>query len=183
MYCSRECAVRGIDWGARPQSLYNPNMHSNEKILCACGCGTEIPKYDKRGRPRKYASGHTMVGKKRNVTWGKKIAESRKRNGSLTGEKHWNWKGGISDEMKALRKTPKYDEWRFAVYKRDHYTCQYCKKHCASNDIIAHHLEDFRYHKELRYDVNNGVTLCRGCHLNVHRGVLSLSNNFMAYTI
>ncbi len=40
----------------------NPNNRKygepNSKIKCNCGCNIEICKYDKKGRPRKYAIGH-----------------------------------------------------------------------------------------------------------------------------
>ncbi len=35
-----------------------------EKVLCACGCGKLRPKYDKRGRLRKYIHGHFNNGRK-----------------------------------------------------------------------------------------------------------------------
>lgn len=31
---------------------------SNSEINCACGCGTRFEKFDSKGRPRKYISGH-----------------------------------------------------------------------------------------------------------------------------
>ena len=40
-------------------SLQKPN-EQNVLILCSCGCGQLLPKYDSSGRPRKYVSGHNM---------------------------------------------------------------------------------------------------------------------------
>lgn len=34
-----------------------------EKILCACGCGTELDKYDRSGRERRYINYHGKKGK------------------------------------------------------------------------------------------------------------------------
>jgi len=31
-----------------------------ETVECACGCGAAFPKYDKKGRPRRYIPGHNM---------------------------------------------------------------------------------------------------------------------------
>lgn len=32
----------------------------NALIACACGCGTQIERYDSEGRPRRYVSGHNL---------------------------------------------------------------------------------------------------------------------------
>lgn len=38
-------------------NLQNPS-ESNEIIECACGCGSELLRFDDHGRPRSYVSGH-----------------------------------------------------------------------------------------------------------------------------
>ena len=39
-----------------------PGMESpdepNQRVSCACGCGTKFDKYDESGRPRRYVPGH-----------------------------------------------------------------------------------------------------------------------------
>lgn len=32
----------------------------NPMIDCACGCGSQLPKFDNSGRPRKFITGHNM---------------------------------------------------------------------------------------------------------------------------
>ncbi len=84
-----------------------------------------------------------------------------------SGYNHWNWKGGISGEDKLLRQTPEYNQWRLLVYKRDYYTCQECgNKHI---NIVAHHIKSFSEFEDLRFGVDNGITLCRSCHKKVHK--------------
>lgn len=34
----------------------------NVPVICACGCGTSFPKFDKYRRPRRYVSGHNDTG-------------------------------------------------------------------------------------------------------------------------
>lgn len=63
------------------------------------------------------------------------------------------------------RNSYKYIQWRENVYKRDNYTCQQCGE---TGKIQAHHIKEWKDHKELRYDVDNGITLCRTCHENIH---------------
>lgn len=94
------------------------------------------------------------------------FAKIRKRH---IGETHWNWKGGISDSEKALRNTPRYHAWRKAVYQRDNWTCQVCK--VKQKHPIAHHIKFFSDYPELRYDVDNGMTLCRSCHKHIHANI------------
>lgn len=82
----------------------------------------------------------------------------------ISGENHPNWKGGVNDENDTVRKSWEYKEWRQKVYKRDNYTCQCCGK--TINDIMvnAHHILNFSDHEDLRFDVDNGITLCEECH-------------------
>jgi len=51
--------------------------------------------------------------------------------------------------------------WRKKVKERDNQTCQCCG---SKNHLEAHHINNFRDFKELRIDINNGITLCFECH-------------------
>ena len=55
----------------------------------------------------------------------------------------------------------KYYQWRKAVKERDNYTCQSCN---SKEDLHSHHIKKFVDYPELRYDINNGLTLCGNCH-------------------
>jgi len=70
--------------------------------------------------------------------------------------------GGVSTEEMLLRASPEYNQWRKAVYKRDDYTCQQCGDRGVR--LEAHHIKPFATHPELRFDVGNGITLCKSCH-------------------
>lgn len=80
-------------------------------------------------------------------------------------ENHF-WKGGISDESHKARTSSKWKSWRKKVFERDDYTCQICK--VRSGELIPHHIKRFKTHKKLRYNINNGKTLCKKCHLVLH---------------
>lgn len=86
------------------------------------------------------------------------------------GEKHHNWKGGITPLKMKIRNSTSYDEWRTAVYKRDDYTCQCCGKH--GGKMNAHHIKSFANNELLRLDVTNGITLCEQCHAFKYEGSL-----------
>lgn len=73
------------------------------------------------------------------------------------------WLGGLTSERQKIYNSLEYKNWRKAVFKRDNYTCQFCgKSNCY---IQAHHIKSFSRHLELRFDINNGVTICYKCHL------------------
>ena len=85
-----------------------------------------------------------------------------------TGDKASNWQGGVDLENKRIRKSPEYDVWRKEIYKRDNWSCSMCDKKCRQKDIIAHHIKPFSQYPDLRFDIDNGQTLCRSCHKKVH---------------
>lgn len=64
--------------------------------------------------------------------------------------------------------SPGYVAWRRKVFIRDNHTCQNCKKRGV--EIEAHHVKSWARHPELRYEVSNGITLCRiPCHVEANR--------------
>ena len=85
----------------------------------------------------------------------------------MRGEKRYNWKGGITSENNRIRQSLEYSIWRREVYKRDGWTCRLCKNK-NHKQIIAHHLKLFSEFPELRFAVENGITLCRSCHFKIH---------------
>jgi 5-methylcytosine-specific restriction endonuclease McrA len=83
-----------------------------------------------------------------------------------TGEKHWNWKGGITPKNARLRGNEQYKQWRIAVFRRDWFTCQRCGS--VGKNLRAHHIQPWSKHPLLRYVISNGITFCRDCHDDVH---------------
>jgi len=94
---------------------------------------------------------------------------SSKRNkelGIAAGKNNANWKGGIMSVNNKERASDKYKEWRNAVFIRDNYKCQHCG---TGGNLQAHHIKPFAKFKELRTDINNGLSLCKKCHNKHHR--------------
>ena len=81
------------------------------------------------------------------------------------------WKGGITKQNKLDRTRAEYREWRESVFVRDNYTCQKCGKKNGNGYRVylqAHHKEKWSDNKEKRFDIDNGITLCKDCHLLEH---------------
>lgn len=81
---------------------------------------------------------------------------------SRTGSKNNFWKGGITKVNRAIRESFDYRKWRHLIYERDNYTCQECGY--RGGTLNAHHIKSFAYFPELRFNLENGVTLCLECH-------------------
>jgi 5-methylcytosine-specific restriction endonuclease McrA len=73
----------------------------------------------------------------------------------------------VIPEIIKQRVSLRYERWRNEIYKRDNFTCQKCGDSTGGN-LNAHHLKGFTKHPELRFNINNGITLCKLCHKKEH---------------
>lgn len=69
-------------------------------------------------------------------------------------------------QNKDFRYSIAYQNWRKAVLERDFYTCQICG---CKEDLHAHHIKHFAKEIDKRFDIDNGITLCKICHQEMHR--------------
>lgn len=160
-------------------------------IECACGCKTLIEPRDNRNRPRKYIWGHANIekliksarnrppwnkGKKTghipwnkgmkglyagqaNPFYGKKHTAATR--AKMRGSNNGNWRNGASRKSDLIRKSKEYLDWKAQVFVRDNRKCIWCG---SSEQIEADHIKPFSVYAELRFDINNGRTLCHDCH-------------------
>ena len=77
------------------------------------------------------------------------------------GKNNSNWKGGTSSEKKKIQGSSEWKNWRIKVFQRDDFTCQECG---IKGNMEPHHIKQFSLYIELRFDVDNGLTLCKNCH-------------------
>ena len=75
---------------------------------------------------------------------------------------HYLWSGG-----QHLRLCPDGRRWRIAVLMRDKGFCRLCH---VQDRLEAHHIYPFSTHPGKRWNLDNGITLCRDCH-RLFRGV------------
>lgn len=83
---------------------------------------------------------------------------------SRVGDKSPNWKGGNSRGYKTGYYSKEYKQWRSDVFLRDNYTCQICGITGNKTYLTAHHIKSFAHYPELRFSLDNGMTLCEPCH-------------------
>lgn len=88
-------------------------------------------------------------------------------NGRPSGEFHWNWKGGKTPANQRERSSKEYSEWRKTVFARDNFTCQICGQ--VGGGLNAHHIKRWSTNVDERYNPDNGITLCKKCHAELHR--------------
>lgn len=65
------------------------------------------------------------------------------------------------------RNAPEYKEWREQVFTRDDFKCQRCGQ--KGGKLNAHHIKQYALYPDLRFDPDNGITLCEVCHKEVHK--------------
>jgi len=81
---------------------------------------------------------------------------------SWTGENNPNWKGGSSEKEKIIKNSSIWRKWRKLVFERDNFTCQICGE--KGGRLHPDHIKPFSEYPKLRFDINNGRTLCIKCH-------------------
>ena len=109
---------------------------------------------------------------------GRKFTEEHRRRigEAQKGEKANNWQGGITKLQKHIRHCFKYRQWRSDIFTTNDFTCQECEQrggrlhadHIEPFSVILarNHIETFEQAMECEelWNVNNGRTLCEGCH-------------------
>lgn len=182
-YCSVSCAAKTRVGSKNPFYGKKHNIttkqkiseHTKEQFKMGMPIETKI-KISKKNKGR---IPHNHIFTKEQIDKRNKIVKL-----SISKNKHWNWKGGISPIMMRIRKSEHYNKWRQRVYERDGFQCIDCN-HDKSGDLNAHHKTHFNniiennnikslegaYNCEDLWDINNGETLCIPCHKEKHRGV------------
>jgi len=75
-----------------------------------------------------------------------------------------------------ITRSPKYVFWRYSVKKRDKFACKVCGR---KKKLQAHHIYPRYKFPEKTYDLGNGITLCRICHILIRGEELRFVNMFL----
>ena len=75
----------------------------------------------------------------------------------IHGKAKENW-----TEREIIKATAKYKKWRMSIFERDNFKCIWCG---SKKFIQVDHIKSFRNYPKLRFEISNGRTLCKDCHL------------------
>lgn len=142
----------------------------------------------------KYCSRKCFADKRTGIFRSKeiKLKISKARKGQHAGANHHGW---IKDRNlvkgRQNRNNPAYKQWRIFIWNRDKYTCLLKDKYCCGK-IEAHHILKWSEYPDLRYQINNGITLCHFHHprkvveekrlVPVFQKLVSVSNDINCHT-
>lgn len=126
-------------------------------------------------RPQTFRKGDSPWNKGKKGCY--KVSEiTRKKIGKANkGEKSHFWKGGVCPKNLRIRKSLNFCLWRESVFVRDNWTCQKCM--VKGGIIHPHHIQNFAQYPELRFALDNGITLCKNCHRSFHKRYGIKNNN------
>lgn len=149
-FCSRSCTA-----------IYLNSFRKNGANLSCVICNKTFYVKKLRVNKAKYCSYLCLyISRKGRVVsqeTRRKQSEARKR------EKHPLW---IKDRSKVKgydkRNNPEYKQWVNQIKKRDG-ECRIKNKDCKGY-LEVHHILDWSNYPELRYKINNGITLCQAHH-------------------
>lgn len=151
------------------RSIYEAG-HSTTEIAEMVGCTASRVSHWLRRHGIDTRSPGAEKGHKRN-TAAARLKMSKAKRGKRLGAANPNWKGGISPDPERNRYRAKM--WSKQVKERDSFTC----RECGSGDSLhSHHIKRWRDYPELRYDLDNGITLCIDCHEKAHGGKFRFRN-------
>ena len=107
---------------------------------------------------------------------GKKVSNETRVKMSIAkkGEKSRFWMGGINPINDTIRKSLEYKNWRKECLLRDNFRCQ--KTGISGGYLEVHHINNFSDFPELRFVINNGITLSKISHKEFHK-IYGFKNN------
>ncbi len=160
----------GRHWKLSEQAKINiGNGHKGLKRSEEAKKNISLGKLGKKQTPQHIESNRQARLKNPTRYWLNKHRESN------SGEKHYLWKGGITPENNKIRASLEYTIWRRSVFERDNWTCQKCKQ--KGGNLNADHIKSFLNYPELRFNIDNGRTLCIECHKKTDTYGFKLLNN------
>ena len=166
-YCSRKCKNDSLIKLPRfyKCAFCGKNRHNDYgkiKKYCSNACvylamrGRVGPNKGKQASPETRLK--QSLAKIGHIPWnkGKNVPQ-------ISGKNNYNWRGGISPTRNLDMQSPKYLNWKLSVFKRDNWACVNCGEN-KKKLLQADHIKMVSTDPWLRYDLDNGQTLCKLCH-------------------
>lgn len=159
VYCSKECFADS----KRINGEVHHNWKGRKKEFECLNCNKKFKRYLRaRGKLPKYCSQRCSG-----------LHTARK--GMLNNK----WKGGITPENQKIRHSIEHRLWREAIFARDGWKCQKCLiyKLEQERELHPHHIYNFAEYPELRFAIDNVITLCKKHHIEFHKIFNKKKNN------
>jgi len=139
--------------------------------------GKQIEHFVKNKKQISTKISKALTGKKLSLSHRLRLSESHKK------------KDSVRLLIKRLRENITYKEWRQKIFSRDNWTCQKCYK--KGGYLEAHHkrtlsllLKEYNIKTledaikcRLLWKIDNGITLCKKCHIEFHKRYGYKNNN------
>lgn len=135
--------------------------HQKQKAhwLCLCDCGNTAIVWSAHLLRNHTLSCGCLMKERSSIAAKINIARKKKEN-------HPRWISTLSNKERDRRRDTRHKEWSAAVLKRASYKCEIC---LSKGELHAHHLDGYREFPSKRYDLENGVCLCKNCHCDFHK--------------
>lgn len=126
----------------------------------------------KGGNPHKVCivCGKDFVVSRRRRESNRRFCSHQCRGKYFSGPRNGNWKGDQAknrdqNERQRVICSDEYLVWRRAVLNRDNWCCQCCG---SKNNLVVYHIQCYWDYPNERFEMDNGITVCRSCHTNIH---------------
>jgi hypothetical protein len=140
---------------------------------CSYKCSNNLPKSRNKGKKA------SDITRKKMSDIKKGIIPVNVLRGDFKAEKNHKWiKDRTQLKTKGDRRSSAYGDWRRKVCIRDNWKCKINNQDCKDR-LEVHHILGFTEYPELRYDINNGITLCQAHHPRKRAEEKRLSPYFM----
>jgi len=160
VFCSMSCRMKQRNRVDNPAK--RPEVRAKMSLRLK---GKPLRRSGYRHSPETRAKISTALNGRPGINRGKHLPESTRaklravRLGKFKGAENPNWRGGTSPRD---WKSGRYKSFLHAVWTRDRGTCRNCGR--KKSRMHVHHLESWIDAPDKRYDPDNGLLLCRGCH-------------------
>jgi|TARA_R100000049_G_C1903698_1_gene52980 5-methylcytosine-specific restriction endonuclease McrA len=150
---TKQCLLCSKEFIAKKDCLTRDQKYCSKECFSKSQRGKKISRRQLESLKKGRYKGKKIGGWR----WSK---ESRDR---VKGKKSLRWQGGKTKRNYKIRNSWKMRKWKQEVLKRDNYTCQECGKRGVK--LVVDHIKPFCLYPKLRFNLNNGRTICKKCDL------------------
>lgn len=145
-FCSRKCY--NVWESKNTEGEDNPNWNGGKSVIKCKMCNNIFETYDESQMFCSSKCRYSYMIKDNHPSW---IQDRNKL---------------FSSKSKQLSNSYEWKQWRISVFERDDYICQECGNYNV--ELHPHHIKPKAEFPELIFELFNGITLCKECHMELH---------------